>query len=568
MINSRWGRTALAFGLLLVASCASDDKASESTAQTDASVATSASTEPTASGETTAPVSTEPTASGETTTPVATSDLTGKCDGSEPGEVTIAVPSVSSTLDPFSASGGLGGELSAFYGVLFSFDGSTGEFVPRLAESATSNDDASVWTVTLRDGVEFGNGDPLDAAAVKASIDRHLAEGSTSVLNSYSRLIDEITVVDPLTLEFALTGSWGAFPISLTRGLGYITNVAAIDAVGAEAFATDPAGGGAGPFELDRWSPPETVVYTAKADWWGGEICISKLTYTVIPDSSAAKDAFDNGEVDIALIDARDPIISAEAKADAPNSSVLIQHAGGVLLLNTAKGAAAPATADPRIRLAVALAIDPTAVNTRAWNGVGIPQKGLLSNASEIYKETEGPAFDPERAKSLVAEVKAETGWDGSIRFDCVNNLSEAAITLAAMLDGVGFDVTLEPNRSLPQQIGIVLEGNFDIACFGQTPDEADLWDGLRGYDSTNPRNLTGFSSPEFDAALKVLQAATTVADVQSAVEGVQSVWNETNPAVVYGAFEHVLVWSDRVHGLEFNDSTTVVALFDNAYVG
>ena len=116
------------------------------------------------------------------------------------------------------------------------------------------------------------------------------------------------------------------------------------------------------------------------------------------------------------------------------------------------------------------------------------------------------------------------------------------------------------------QQIERVVSGTFDLACFGHTPDEADLWDGLRPYLSTNPANLSGTNSPELDAALNDLQGATTPAEVQEKMEAVQAAWNEANPAALYAAFEHVLVWADNVHGLEFNNSITVVPLLDGVY--
>ena len=535
---------------LVMSACGSDDD--------DAADGNTESTEPAS----TEPESTEPEST-ESSEP-ATDEI---CGGTPGGTLTVAVPSLSSTLDPLSASGGLGGDLIHVYDVLMSYDASTGEFTPRLAESVTSNDDATVWTIVLRDDVTFGNGDPLTAESVKASMDRHLMEGSTTVLRAYAPLIGEITVVDDLTLEASLNGPWGAFPFALTRGLGYITNSAVIDEVGVEAFATDPTGGGAGPFEVTDFAPPERIVFTAKDDWWGGEVCLDEVVYEVIPDANAANEAFINGEIDVSLVDARSPIASAEAKAMTDNVSTMIQHGGGIVLMNSGRGEEVAITSDPRVRAAVAAAIDTEALNERVFEGAAVAQSSLVADASEVYEPLEGPAYDPEQATALLEEVKAETGWDGTLRFDCVSNLADAALTMAAMLDAVGFQVELEPNRSLPQQIGLVVDGNFDLACFGHTPDEADMWDGLRPYQSTNPGNLSGTNSPELDAALEELRSATTTDEVQEKLGAVQAVWNEVVPAAVYAAFEHVLVWDDDVNGIEFNDSVTVVPMLEHAYI-
>lgn len=506
----------------------------------------------------------EPDADDGAATPSPDAD---ECASGGDGAITVAVPSLASTLDPYSASGDLGGAMMPFYDVLVAYDATTGDYVPRLAETIESNDDATVWTLTLREGVTFGSGNPLDAAAVKASIDRHFAEGSESAVQQQRPLIAAVEAVDDLTVEFTLTGPWGAFPIALSRGIGYIVDLAEVDARGEE-YAMDPAGGGAGAYEVRSFSPPDSLVYVAKDDWWGGTPCIETITFTVIPDATAARDAFTTGEIDAALIDARDPVNSARAKADAANSATYVQHGGGILLLNQHEGEVTPPFVDPRVRAAIALAIDPDVVDERAWEGLGYPQDGLIQEASQVYDATEGPGYDPDRARELLAEYQAETGWDASVRFDCVGNLADAAISLAAMLEAVGFEVDLDPNRTLGQQVQLVIfERNFDIACFGHTPEEADLWDGLRGYQAGSPMNFSGYADERMDAALEELRQATDVADVQTIIERIQDIWNETNPAVVYGAFEHVYVWHDHITGLDFNYSTTVVGIYDGADV-
>ena len=60
--------------------------------------------------------------------------------------------------------------------VLLRYDPETAAYEPHVAESLEANDDSTVWTMTLREGVEFSDGTPLDAGAVVASIERYLAD--------------------------------------------------------------------------------------------------------------------------------------------------------------------------------------------------------------------------------------------------------------------------------------------------------------------------------------------------------------------------------------------------------
>src|SRR5690606_28991690 len=79
------------------------------------------------------------------------------------------------SLDPVSIVGGTSGgqETAALFDTLMRFDPNTGDNEPWVAESLTPDAQNVVWTLKLRPDVKFGNGDPLTADAVKASIERH-----------------------------------------------------------------------------------------------------------------------------------------------------------------------------------------------------------------------------------------------------------------------------------------------------------------------------------------------------------------------------------------------------------
>lgn len=109
-------------------------------------------------------------------------------DGGEPrsgGTVSFATYNGISSLDPADRQDGGatgGSEMAAIYDLLMRFDTAAGEYVPHLAQSLSANDDNTVWTLKLRDGVTFSDGTPMGSAAVVWSIDHYLQKKGTHAL--------------------------------------------------------------------------------------------------------------------------------------------------------------------------------------------------------------------------------------------------------------------------------------------------------------------------------------------------------------------------------------------------
>lgn len=565
-MKNKWKFSYVAIaGLLLAAACGDDGGSSADGTTTSAPAAstTAASATTAAGGATTGP--TTSAASGNTSD-VCTKDKIG-------GELTFGEPGNSASLDPYDSGGGSftsGMEIAAVYSALLRYDPDKGEFEGRVADSITSNDDATVWTLKLRPGVVFGNGDALDAAMVKASMDNILAPDSTSRLKINATYIKSIDVVDPMTVQFTLTGPWGRFPSLLTQngGLGAVRNMNLINKMGREAFAQNPVGGGVGPFEIESYAPPEAIKFKAKTDWWGGPVCVESLTFTVLPGAPATLDAFKKGELGFATM-IRDPATIADAKGAAPNSVSQFENSGFMLLLNSGVAGSTPPTTDVRVRRAIAAALDPDVINQRAFGGVGVASSGIVNSPTSGLQPTEGPKYDPELAKQLIDEVKAEKGWDGSIRLIAAANPqanAEAAITIKALLEAVGLKVDLDASLSIAQVVSkYSVDKNYDMAVFGIVVDDPTMWNGLRQWASPNANNLTGYANPELDAGLEELKGAKTLQEQDAALAKIQAVWTDDAPSVPFAASPSIAMWQDNVKGVQFDSRLNPI--LDGMYI-
>ncbi|WP_155060165.1 ABC transporter substrate-binding protein [Streptomyces blattellae] len=480
------------------------------------------------------------------------------------GEASMATLSQAPGLDPVvnPGTGGSGGnEVIALYDTLVRYDQKSDEFVPVVAKSLEPNADSTEWTLKLREEVTFGNGDPLTAQQVRDSFARHQDPDNRSVDYLASLAVTEMDVVDDLTLVFHLDESWARFPTLLANMAGMITNSSVVEQQG-ENFNTAPTGGGVGPYEVEKFTPGEELVLKAKDDWWGGPVCIQTLRFvTVAGGVQPAYDAFTNGDIQLAFL--RGPEVIAQAKEDGAAGFSTVDNAGYTIVLNHENGP----TAEPLVRQALAAAMDPEVINERGYGGKGRPSSALIDKDSVLYDGLEGPKADATEAADLVKQAKA-TGWDGHLDLPCQNSVEANNVCLAmkAQAEAAGMTVKIEPMAPNDFITKVHVDRDFEWAAWSMPLSDADPWLRLSAAVGTDgARNAGGYSNAEMDAALTALRAAPDTAARQGALADVQEVWNETLPALAYGANENYVVVDDSIKGLQESQYSQVY--FDTAYI-
>ena len=165
--------------------------------------------------------------------------------------------------------------------------------VPWLATEA-KNLDEKTWEITLRQGVKFHNGVEMDAAAVKASLERAFAESA-----SIKGLLDtaRTDVKDAYTLTIVTNRPSPILPSLLTAGRTAIVEVGAAQAMG-DAFNEKPVL--TGPFKVERFQQGKELVAVRHEDYWGPRPLVDRLVVTHIPDNNSLVLALEAGDIDIA----------------------------------------------------------------------------------------------------------------------------------------------------------------------------------------------------------------------------------------------------------------------------
>jgi peptide/nickel transport system substrate-binding protein len=255
--------------------------------------------------------------------------LTG-CTGAEPtGDTETAVAGgtltyASGDAEPTCLDPHVGGNYpqalvsTQFLESLVSLD-TDGTVIPWLADSWSVSDDGLTWDFTLRDGVTFTDGTPLDAAAVQANI-AHLQDPETGSSTGYLALakVTDTEAVSDSVVRLTLSRPDSALLESLSQPWLAIESPAALERSQDENCAAPV---GTGPFIVESWVKQNAITLVRNDDYTSppadaahdGAAYLESIVWRFIPDSASRYAALQAGEVDV--IDNAQPDTIAQAEA-------------------------------------------------------------------------------------------------------------------------------------------------------------------------------------------------------------------------------------------------------------
>ena len=420
-------------------------------------------------------------------------------------------------LEPWTAVTDVGGATVAttVYDTLAAFD-AEGEAVPYLAESIEPNEDATVWTVKLRDGVKFHDGTDLTAEAITWAFDHATEEG---------RILEEgftVEAVDPLTAVFTFPEPYVAFPASMASQWAWVVSPTASAELGDD-FRNQPVG--TGPYMFEEWVRDDHITLVRNPDYWRDDVgFVDEVEFRTIPDDAARRAALLAGDVDGIVV--------------GPADIATLRDEGGVNLYETVGGVSAicfnmddETLSDLRVRQALSYAIDVPAVIDTVLGGAGEPATGPLPRDNSYYHEVDYPTYDPDRATELLQEYEDDTG--NSVEFEFLFGNTPLDQELAQLLQSywqaVGVDVTLGAPLNTGDLQTRRVEHQFDVVTCGMDAVfDPDVWFSL--FRSGEYLNYSNNDDPEIDQAINDSRASLDVADREEAYARLQERLAETLP--------------------------------------
>jgi peptide/nickel transport system substrate-binding protein len=282
-----------------------------------------------------------------------------------------------------------------------------GENTPSLAESWTQSKDGLVYEFVLRKGARFHNGDPVTAEDVKFSFDRYRG-AAAKLLHDRVR---EVQVVDAGRVRFHLKEPWPDFMTfygTSATGAAWIVPRKYVEKVGEDGFKKAPIG--AGPYRVVSSTPGVELVMEAFEGYWRKVPSVKRLVFRSMPDETTRAAALKAGDVDIAYL-LSGP--TAEEVKRTPGLRLAAAMPPGVVFLDL------PEQWDPkspwhdlRVRQAAGSALDRAALSQAETLGLSRPTGGLIPRVLDFSRAYDPPAYDPARAKRLLAEAGYPNGFD------------------------------------------------------------------------------------------------------------------------------------------------------------
>lgn len=415
----------------------------------------------------------------------------------EPLTVTVAIAAEPLRLDPHDARDAPSSLINFhLYDRLLELD-ADGKVMPGLARAWRISPDGKEYTLELRSGVRFHDGEPLTAAAVVANFQRLLSPDTTLARAELIRpYVASVAAVDEATVVIRLHRPLAPFLRYLAHeSLGIVSPRSIRQAQSGRDFRPS----GTGPFQLVEWTPGERVTLAAFPDHWRGRPEIDRLVFRPVPDGASRALAVEAGGADVAF-----PIDPVHIGRLVQRHGVRIVQMPTQRVIYAALNLRRPPLDSVAFRRALNYAIDVEAITRHLLFGTARPLASPLAEATWGSAAVTPYRFDPPRAKALLAESGAALRtlelWSPSSRYGLDREVAQA---LAGYLRQLGLDVRIRLFE-WGTYLGLLTTSDaWDIAVLGWVPASGEADMGLRPlYHSDSRGNHSGYRSADVDTLL------------------------------------------------------------------
>lgn len=377
-----------------------------------------------------------------------------------------------------------------------------------LAESWSVSNDGLIWTIKLRKNVFWHDGKPLTSQDVKFTFDSLMDKKVNARYRSNLGPIDSTQVVDEGTVKLVYKEPYAPLPSMFAHNLYILPShlLTGKDLNEPTDFLKSPVG--TGPYKFGESVPGSHFSLVAFDKYYEGRPNIDTLVYKIIPDINNRVAQMKTNELDMTVIEA------SQLDALKDSSQVAITYSEQENVFYYGFNNKRPPLDDKRVRQALAYALDRKAVIDAVFAGKAMIANSVVSPSLKwaFTDKVTNYAYDPEKAKQLLAEAGYKPGPDGILQKDgkplkfsmmTVKGTpsAERMATIAQQyFKKVGVDAAIE----LTEFTNVWERGNkgdYDVSPeWLAMPPDPDLTNYIGTGGSVN---RWGYSNPQVDTLLK-----------------------------------------------------------------
>ncbi len=372
--------------------------------------------------------------------------------------------------------------------------------VPQLALSHETAADGKSVTLKLRPGVKFHDGEPMDAEAVKFSLERHM-----TMQGSFRRpelaQVDRVEVVDPLTVTLVLKTPFSPLIAQLTDRAGMMVSPKAAKEAG-DKFGQKPVC--AGPYSFVERVQQDRIVVQKFADYWNKDnVHIDRITYVPIVDSTVRLANLKSGQLDLIERALATDIKEIRATRGLKLATALeLGYQGLTLNIGNGDGAKGGLASDARIRQAFEAALDREALVQVVFNGEFKPGNQWVNPEHPYYQASlPVPKRDLAKAKKLLADAGVKTPIEVDLMVPNNPETRQVAEVMQAMTAEAGFAVKIRVTE-FATSLKEAEAGRYHaylLSWSGRPDPDGNLFIFHR---TGAPQNYSGYSNATVDAAI------------------------------------------------------------------
>lgn len=432
------------------------------------------------------------------------------------GDLVMGLSSEPDRLDPTTSSSLYTRYvMSSICEKLYDID-AAGTVVPQLATALpVIGAGGRTVDITVRDGVRFADGTPLDAAAVVTTLRRHLTLPDSSRRSELGP-VTGIAATGPRTVRISYARPFAPLTASLADRAGMIMSPAALARPGVE-FSADPVC--VGPFRFAERVPQTSITVVRDPLYYAAhEVHLDSITYRIMNDTAIRAANLRSGDVDVA-----DTISPQDVDALARERDVRVLQIPSLgyqaMTVNVGNTAGTgnppgridtPLATDPRVRRALALSVDRTVLVNAVFNNWYEPACSPVPPGSTFATPASDacPPYDPAAARALLEQAGVALPYRVTMKVSNSPDTLRLAQALQAAVAQGGFAITIEPVE-YSTLLDVQDRGDFDLLQLGWSG-RVDPHGNIASFLTTGAgNNYSGYSNPAVDELIR--RAAATI---------------------------------------------------------